>query len=299
MQARAAQNKQKQNERRISEYRAAESALYSRSKEMTVIKRKRKLAPDEYVTQFIGLYKFALERLDRMAKRKWVWLAQPIIDEMNSIMDELLSIHNPFYAYGINEYGKSERANIIIRRIIRLQKPLLALWNVEQYTINRMAMWAEMIDREIYYLSIMGGLHIQKGKRFMCILDYDAINKMDFMKTMCELHRFVYSKTISLPANCRNSSGSMLMNLADDALYHITMANQRIPTTRWQYKKRAKHIAAAIDSLNHMQVPLIAVFNVMNYSESTMFKWCDLLKREIDMLAGLQKSDRQRFQNLK
>lgn len=247
---------------------------------------------------FTKLYAFTNERLSHMAKRKWRWLAQPIIDEMNGIMDDILSIHNPFLNRATHTDDTSERIQSTIKRLTDLQKPLVALWNVEHYSMKRMARWANMINEEIYYLGLIGDLGLEEGERYMFILDYEAIDKMDCLRTLCEFHRFIYSKTISLPTQIRDSRGSMLMDLVDAALYHAAEANRSIPATKQQYMDRAAHIAIAIDSLHHMQTPMVAVFNVMGYSEAVMLQWCDYLVREIDMLVGLQKSDKKRFEKL-
>ena len=76
-------------------------------------------------------------------------------------------------------------------------------------------------------------------------------------------------------------------------------ANNIVPTTQAEADARAKRFQAAIDSLNALQTPLLALWNIMDYSENIMDEWSGLLDEELRLLEGLKKADRERYKNLR
>ena len=51
--------------------------------------------------------------------------------------------------------------------------------------------------------------------------------------------------------------------------------------------------------LQDAEYPIYELFNIMQYSENVMKEFSDLLTTEIKLLKGLQKSDAERYKNLK
>lgn len=239
------------------------------------------------------LYEYSEAKLSKMAKRKYRWLAEPIVTKMNVIRDEIMQIFDAFYDDGRSRKDKSAKA---IRELLSLQKPLLALWNVERYKTDRMIKWVSMIDREINLLARYGGF--RTGGRYMYILDYEAINRLECMKSISDLHKMIYSKTISLPSVPRSTKGSFLMGMADEALYRISEGNRIYPKTKEEYEKRKKNFSRALNCLKSMESPLMAVFNLMNYSDETMEEIARLVTETAKLLRGIMESDEKRFSNL-
>lgn len=239
------------------------------------------------------LYDYTEERLSKMAKRKYRWLAEPIATKMNRIRDEIMQI---FDEYLYDGKTKEEKCMKAARDLLSLQKDLLALWNIEHYTMDRMIKWVSMIDREINLLAIHGNFKTEG--RHMYILDYEAVEKLAAMKSMSALHKMIYSKAIPLPATPRSTKGSYLMGLADEALYRISEGNRNIPKTREEYEQRKKDFSRAMNCLKSMENPLMAIFNLMNYSNETMEKIASLVTETEKLLKGLMESDERRFANI-
>lgn len=260
---------------------------------MSVLKSKQQLSKHEYAEHFIKLYDYTEERLSKMAKRKYRWLAEPITTKMNRIRDEIMQIFDEYLYDGKTREEKCMKA---ARDLLILQKDLLALWNVEHYTTDRMIKWASMIDREIHLLAIHGGFRAEG--RFMYILDYEAIEKLEVMKSMSTLHKMIYSKMVSLPATPRSTKGSYLMDLADEALYRISEGNRNIPKNREEYEQRRKDFSRAMNCLKSMEKPIMAIFNLANYSSETMEKIARLVTETEKLLKGLMESDERRFKNI-
>lgn len=264
---------------------------------MSVLKSKRTLSRNEYVNTFIKLYKHTEEKLSKMAKRKRRFLADPIITIMNDIFNDITEINNQYFNYGIKLINEKERSDKVIEKLLSLQKPLLALWSIEEYKDSRMITWAELIDEEIRYIARLGALPNNKGK-YMFILDFDTIRKVEFLNNMWALHKFIYSKVISLPTKYRDTTGMQLKELADEAFYHLAEANRFVPTNRAMYENRKKHIDIAFDRIRKMQIPVINLFLEMEYSEQIMIEWSFLIDKEMKLLNGVIKSDAKRFGDL-
>lgn len=257
---------------------------------MSVIKSKRDVSRYDYAYRFIRLYEYTEEKLSKMAKRKYHWLAAPIAAKMNRMRDEIMQIFDPYY-----ENGKTlqEQCLSVIKGLLSLQKPLLALWNIEGYTEKRMEKWISLIEMEIDLLADLGGF--KKRESYMFILDHEAVNRLDCFGNMSRLHKMIYTKSISLPGYCRETKGSYLMELADTALYHMARGNRKIPETKEEYENRKKDFSRAMNCIRSMEQPMFAVFNLMNYSNETMEEIAALITETGKLLKGLMDSDEERF----
>ena len=262
---------------------------------MSVIASKRNVAKTQYIFTFFDLSKYTEERIKKVPKRKYRWLAQDIIATMHLIESYLMQIENDYYKYGIKLKDKAGQAQTVIETFESLQKPLLALWNIEKYPEDMMIKWSEQINDEIRQLCRMSGIEPYEP---MFILDYGAVKRVEFMAKICELHRLIYSKTISLPYVFRETKGSQLMKLADEALFRISRANVKAPTTKELYEKRKEDLSVAVQCLKDMQLPAFSLFALMYYSEENMTKIAELLTDEIKLVNGLMKSDEKRFGSL-
>ena len=236
------------------------------------------------------LYDYTEEKLSKMAKRKYRWLGSPIAEKMNGMRDEIMQIFDQYY-----DSGKilQEQCYSVIMGLLSLQKPLIALWNVEGYTVRRMEKWKFLIETEINHLADHGGIRKRDG--YMFILDYEAINRLDCMRNMSQLHKMIYTKSISLPSYCRETKGSYLMQIADTALYHMARGNRKIPETKEEYEARKKDFSRALNCIRSMEQPMFAVFNLMNYSNETMEEIAGLITETENLLKGLMDSDEERF----
>lgn len=264
---------------------------------MSVLKSKRTLSKHEYVHTFEILYKFTMEKLYKVAKRKFKFICEPIANKMNHIYKEIMQANNNYCNYGIKLIDKKSQAECIINELVDLQKPLLALWNIEKYDTRIMANWCNLIEEEIKYITNLGSL--KSGEiMHMFILDYKAVNEADFIKVMCELHKLIYTKTISLNEKIRSTKGNLLIELVDEALFRICHANRFVPTCKKMYENREKDLSIALDCLKQMQQPMMSLFNLMNYSEAVMIEMSSKLDREMKLLKGVIKSDKKRFSNL-
>lgn len=262
---------------------------------MSVLVSKRDISTSEYAMHFANLYKFTEKEIKKLPNRYLPYLGNPILLDMNIIYKLIMTSNDQYFK---SDKTKEEQALTIIAKIKQLHKKLLALWNIQQYDINRMIRWCSLLNKEIYYVSLFGELGWEEAI-YMYIIDYEVVNKVAFLGVMKDLQKIIYSKTISLPLSLRNSKGNLLMDLADEAFYAVCEANRIFPQTKEQYEKRTKYISVALIKIKQMQVPLFSIFSNMHYNNQSMYEMTNLINREFGLLQGLLKSDKERFGQLK
>ena len=144
---------------------------------MSVLVSKRNVSLSEHAMYFQNLYCFTEKEIKKISKRQYAWLGEPILTEMNDIYKLIMMTVDDYF---VTDKTPKEYATLIISKFRRLQKRLIALWNICGYTTNKMIQWAELLNNEIYYVSLYGELGWSKGK-YMYILDFEAIKKMEFL----------------------------------------------------------------------------------------------------------------------
>lgn len=195
--------------------------------------------------------------------------------------------------------AKPMKANLIRQSIdclIELEKPLLIMWNVEQYQTKKMVQWVTLINNEIALLDSL--CDKEEYEKQIMILDWNKIHDTTFLKNMSELHRYVHGKVVSAKNRYDDTDSSLLISLIDEAFYSLMKANKKIPETKEDFEKRTAYISKSISCLRKMNRPMTFYFNTMGYSERIMREWSDMLVAELKLLYSLQKSDKARFKNL-
>lgn len=263
---------------------------------MSVLRSKRRISDTEFEHTFMQLYRFSREKTAHLPKRKKRWLGENIDLIMNKVYRNIMEINECYFR------DKSEKLKYIhelseqsVELLQSLEKPLMALWNIEHYKTKTMVHWVQFIGEEIYLLNLIN----DTGRcNEMMILDWDTIHKMEFLRNMSELHRYTMSKVLNASSCYDSTEGALLVSLVDDALHSVMKANYKIPKTKEEYIIRSKYISRAISCLKQMNRRMLAYFNLMKYSERVMLEWSTMLTNEITLLVGLQKSDKRRFANL-
>lgn len=234
-----------------------------------------------------------MERTSSVAKRRKKWICHNIDTLMNDVCNDIMELNEGYFPKNI---GKEDLVRRSLHRLTELEKWLFVLWNIEQYPTKKMVQWVELVNSEIKLLNKM--LEGDRIKNSIMILDWNTINSVKFLSNMSKLHRYIHGKVINARNRYDDTTGSMLIRLADDAFYSIICANKKIPATKKEYDERRKLVSNAISCLYKMQRQTIFYFNLMQYSENTLREWSDLITSEIRLLYALNKSDRERFSQL-
>lgn len=238
-----------------------------------------------------------MEQTSRIPKRRNRWLSPAVDNQMNEIYRDLMLISDTYFRNkNDKEIYTAEMAIRSVKKLNKLEKPLMILWNVQGYETGFMARWVSQIKREV---DLLNQMHDEEDIECeVSILDWRVINNASFLKNMSELHRYTHGKIANAHMAYDSTQGALLISIVNDAFYELILANKKIPETKSEYEERRQHISNAITYLKEMNRPMLFYFNLMQYSERVMNEWAKLLVDELKMLSSLQKSDKERFKNL-
>lgn len=265
---------------------------------MAVLKSQRKISATEFENTFMRLYRFSAERTSMLPKRRKKWLSPKIDLTMNKIYRNIMEINECYFR------DKEEKQRYIldlslksIKLLTELEKPLMILWDIQGYETKKMVNWVSQINKEIYLLSLIN--NVERSEMRIMILDWRAIGSVEFLQNMSDLHRYIHGKVVNANACYDDTEGALIIDLVDDAFYSVMKANQKIPTTSEEYASRNKYISHSISCLRQLNRKILTYFNLMHYSERVMNEWSEMLIKELNLLMGLQRSDKKRFSALK
>lgn len=263
---------------------------------MAVLRSRRVISKYEFEHTFTDLYRFTAQKTAAIPKRRKRWLCWKFDAKMNSLFNTIMEVNEGYFDRTTKKEAKEELLRFSMKKLVELEKPLMVLWNVEQYEIRRMVAWTAFIDKEMEVLNSM--LEEPTTIERFQILDWSTIMKIKFLSNIFELHRIIHGKVAKAPNKYDDTYSTLLIDLIDEAMYSLAKANRRIPKTAAEYNERKKYISTAIGCLRKMQRPLIFYFNIMNYSEKALCEMSDKISDELKLLYALNKSDKERFGKL-
>lgn len=263
---------------------------------MAVIRRKRAVAYTEFERQTENICKELKSRLESLPARYHKYLDRRIYEPASHAYSAVILANEQETR---DEQGQAKRLSLFctaLEQLGKLQRPLLAYFNIKDSKEGGMKQIADMVNREY---GLLYGVMGRKDKPPMFLtLPKQKIKNLQFLGVMCRLHKYTYQKIGHAPNDCTDFISMRIAEFADTALYHVVMANHKIPTTRQEADARAQHLQSAIDCINGMQRPMLALWNLMEYSEKTMDEWAGLLDEELKLLEGLKKADKARYKGL-
>lgn len=263
---------------------------------MSVLRSKRKVAFSEFERQMANICRYTSDRLNAVPSRYRKFLYPKVYNPMNAAYTNLILANEQSAR---TKRGIEKRAihfDVALKWVMSMQKPMLALWNIIDVKEESCKQWTEMFNKEIAL--IFGAAKKQEVQPMFVALPKSKMQKLVFLGKMAELHKFTYQKIGHAPEHCKDLLSCKIADFIDSALYCVVMANHKIPETKAEAQKRLEYIESAIDNLNGMQRPLLALWNIMDYSEKIMDDWAGLLSEELKILEGLKKADINRYKDL-
>lgn len=264
---------------------------------MSVLRSKRKTAFSEFERQMGIIVRHTSDRLNSVPMRYRKFIYPKIYDPTNRAYTDVILANEQNVKTPEGSRQRSALFTDALRAILSLQKPLLSLWNILDIREDGAKQWADMLNREIAL--IFGVTKREEVQPMIVALPKSKIQRLAFLQKMAELHKYTYEKIGHAPNHCKDFLSGRIADHIDTALCSVVLANHKIPETRTDAEKRERYIQAAIDSLNAMQRPLLALWNIMDYSEKTMDDWAGLIDEELKLLEGLKKADRARYKDLR
>lgn len=265
---------------------------------MSVLARNRKLASTEFEMNCARLVKLTVRRADNIPNRYKKFIKPRLCGMVTAAYHDCIMANE---CERRTEAGKQERVKLMdhsIRKLLRMQKPLLVYWSLFDTKEGGIKEWVELINKEIALLNGAAG-YTMEVRPVPMIQIFNLHSDAIFVMKMRNLHKFTYQKICKVPLEYKDHLSDEILRFADDALYYTMQGNSSIPTNKAQYEVRDKRFRRAIDNLNGMQRPLYALWNVMEYSENTMDEWAGIINETLKLLQAVRKSDRERFGKLK
>lgn len=264
---------------------------------ISVLRSKREISKSEFENSFKNLYEHSIKQTNNIPNRKKYWLATNIegilVDTYLMIMELNEDIYRRHDCYYTEE--ELERFRNILIKLHDLEKPLIVLWNIENYEMKKMVSWAKLLQNS--YNMVIKKSGIKWEYEFM-VLDRVKMKEVKFLGNLSELHKYTHSKVINAPRMYDSNTGNIIIRLIDETLYLVCEANRKKPQTKKQYDKRCEKLEKAIKNLYMMQRSMLSYYNLVGYSERIYNEWSKMLMDEIKMLQGLQKSDKEKYSNL-
>lgn len=237
------------------------------------------------------------DRLNKVPARYKKFINPKVYDPTNKAYTAVILASEQNARTKTGYQNREKMLDAAVRAIISLQKPMYAAWNLMGTEDGAIQRWTERYNKEIALL--WGVLKRPKEEQPVFIaLPKTKMKRLAFLKTMSELHKYTYEKIGHAPEYCKDTLSNRIADFIDTALYEVVIGNHKIPETKEQARKREEHLQAAIDSLNGLQRPLFALWNIMDYSENIMNEWSELLDTELKLLEGLMEADKERYKKL-
>lgn len=265
---------------------------------MSVLKNYRTIAATEFEQNFMMFYKETHRLLNKVPKRRRLYVSDPIAKTTNSILEDILIISDLLFA---TDDTSKERRTVCVKRainkILSLEKQMMVYSNVMQMEFEKESRWVKLLNNEIDYLNEKLLTEEDICQCYVQVLDWRKINQFKVLREMCDLHRFIHSKVVRAKGELDNLETPLIIKYIDDALYYIIKANTIIVEDNNSYEKRMSYSKAALNSLKRIQRPILLFFNIMRYSDEVQKEWGAKLATEMKLLMGYIKSDRQRYKD--
>lgn len=265
---------------------------------MSVHRSDQKTAFTEYERWMSVVYTMTADRVRSVPVRYQKFLGPRIFTPVSRAYTETILANE---ANARTEQGKQRRyalLNDAVRQLCKTQAPMLGYFSVMESKEGGAQQWADAINTEFRLLYAM--LKKEETPPMVITLPKrDKIKRLAFLSVMLDLHKYTYQKIGHAPNMCKDSISIKIAEFADAALCGVVLANRKQPATRAEALAREANLQSAIDNLNAMQRPLLALWNVVDYSENTMDEWAGMLNEELKILEGLKKADTARYKELR
>ena len=271
---------------------------------MSVLKNKRGLSRYEYEHSFDVAYKHIGKSMLTVPNRLKRWINTPINKKLNEIYSTIMELRTNYFSKDVRNQASLYLLNSSIDGILSLQLHFYTYWNIMDFEDKSKVYWCDLFNKELALLR--GMLH----KNPLYVLDEGAegykmfyyknedIKKAVFLNNMSKLHKYTHMKIAHAKQIYADRECDMISDFIDSAWYYCLEANRKIPKKKSEYEHRKKCISSSISCLKKMEVPMKSLFNLMEYSESTLREWSDLFNDTLKSLFGIRKSDKERFGNL-
>lgn len=272
---------------------------------MSILKNRRNLSRYEYERSFDIAYKHIVKCMNATPNRLKRWINVPINKKLNETYMNIMELRTNYFPKETIKRSTYEILNSSIDGILGLQLHFYSYWNVMGYNDKKKAHWCDLFNHD---LVLLRGLLYKNPLYNSCndemeykIVYYknEDIKNAKFLSNMSKLHNYTHRKIAHAKLIYADRECAMISDLIDYAWFYSLEANRKIPKTKKEYEHRKNCVSNAISCLKKIEVPLVSLFNLMEYSENILHEWSSLFSSTLKNLYGIKKSDNERFSKLK
>ncbi len=123
-------------------------------------------------------------------------------------------------------------------------------------------------------------------------------SNMEFIHTARELHIYTVKKCVGMPKRYTFYIGKPIADIANAIYRLVVSANSIYPTNSHEVQIRRDYLLKANAGLQSLVAQIETAHEIFGMETRMMQHWMDLVEREIRLVKGTMKRDRERYKHL-
>lgn len=125
-----------------------------------------------------------------------------------------------------------------------------------------------------------------------------AESEMEFIYTARELQKYTVQKCVGFPKRYTFYVSQPIANSATRIHQYVKMANSVYPTNAHEAQIRRDYLIKANAELNSLVSQIEVAYELFGLEPNVMKYWMDIVEKEIRLVKGTMKKDKERYKNL-
>ena len=125
-----------------------------------------------------------------------------------------------------------------------------------------------------------------------------AESEMEFIYTARELQKYTIQKCVGFPKRYTFYVSQPIANSATRIQQYVKMANSVYPTNAHEAQIRRDYLIKANAELNSLVSQIEVAHELFGLEPNVMKYWMDIVEKEIRLVKGTMKKDKERYKNL-
>lgn len=125
-----------------------------------------------------------------------------------------------------------------------------------------------------------------------------AESEMEFIYTARELQKYTIQKCVGFPKRYTFYVSQPIANSATRIHQYVKMANSVYPTNAHEAQIRRDYLIKANAELNSLVSQIEVAHELFGLEPNVMKYWMDIVEKEIRLVKGTMKKDKERYKNL-
>ena len=125
-----------------------------------------------------------------------------------------------------------------------------------------------------------------------------AESEMEFIYTARELQKYTIQKCVGFPKRYTFYVSQPIANSATRIHQYVKMANSVYPTNAHEVQIRRDYLIKANAELNSFVSQIEVAHELFGLEPNVMKHWMDIVEKEIRLVKGTMKKDKERYKNL-